>query len=291
VFHVAGVVDDGVVGSLTGQRLDGVLAPKVDGAWHLHEATLGMALRVFVVYSSAAGVLGAAGQANYAAANTFLDALVEYRRGLGLPALSVAWGLWEPVSTITEGVAGRHRAMSADTALALLDAALAGADAQVVAADLDLAEDPPPPMLRGLARTAPPPTRTLAERLAGRTTDERDALLVSLVRDDVAAVLGLPDRRRLETDRPLLELGFDSLTALRLRNRLAAATDVALPATLIFDYPNIRAIAVHLRTRMAGPDDAPATAPVAAAADGPGDLDAVSDEELFALIDDEFGTA
>jgi pimaricinolide synthase PimS1 len=161
-----------------------------------------------------------------------------------------------------------------------------------VAADLDLAEDPPPAMLRGLARTVPPSTRTLAERLAGRTTDERDALLIDLVRDDVASVLGHSGRRRLETDRPLLELGFDSLTALRLRNRLAAATDVALPATLIFDYPNIQAIAVHLRTRMAGPDDVPATAPVAApAADATADLDTVSDEELFALIDDEFGTA
>jgi NADPH:quinone reductase-like Zn-dependent oxidoreductase/NADP-dependent 3-hydroxy acid dehydrogenase YdfG len=280
VIHAAGVLDDGVIASLTPDRIDAVLRPKADAAWHLHELTRDMDLRAFVLFSSAAATFGSAGQGNYAAANTFLDALAARRRAAGLPATSLAWGLWADASAMTGhlGEAGRARmarggvaALSADEGLALLDLAVARDEAMLVPARLDvtglraqaaggavlpallrgLAAPPGGPARRAVSAAAEPgESQSLLERLAARSGPDRDRMLLDLVRAHAAAVLGYPSPEAVEAGRAFSELGFDSLTALELRNRLTAATGLALPATLIFDRPTLAAVADYLRAEL-----------------------------------------
>ncbi|MGW5640972.1 type I polyketide synthase, partial [Streptomyces sp. NPDC003832] len=261
VVHLAGVLDDGVVTSLDPGQLDAVLRPKVDAAVHLDELTRELDLSAFVLFSSAAGVLGTAGQANYAAANAFLDALAQRRRAAGLPALSLAWGLWDDASGMTGAMTERDRArvtsravvpFSAEAGLAALDAALAqGADhaeAHLVPVAFDRATlrtqagaGALPPLLRTLA---PAPVRraagtgdaqtggsTLARRLLGLPEAEREAVVLDVIRTHVASVLGHAGTALIGADRTFKELGFDSLLAVELRNRLGEALGVRLPAT------------------------------------------------------------
>jgi acyl transferase domain-containing protein len=237
VMHTAGVLDDGTVAALTPSRMDHVLRPKADGAWHLHELTAGLGLRAFVVFSSIAGTVGAAGQANYAAANAFLDALARYRVAAGLPALSLAWGPWAGegmAATISDADRGRLERsgighLTRQEGLRLLDSALAGAEPALVAARLDR---------RALA--AAPVRRRAVSRVAASDP-------TGLVREAVAAVLGHADVTRVDADRPFTELGFDSLTAIELRNRLTRVTGQRLPSTLVFDHPTPAAVAKLLR--------------------------------------------
>ncbi|MEU2560356.1 SDR family NAD(P)-dependent oxidoreductase [Streptomyces longispororuber] len=292
VVHVAGVVDDGVLTSLTPERLDTVLRPKVDAAVNLHELTADLDLSAFVLFSSAAGVLGSAGQANYAAANAFLDALAQYRRAQGLAATSLAWGLWADqggmAGALAEGDIDRMNragvaALSAAEGLALLDASLAQPDGALVPMKLDtgvLREQfgaEVPPLFRGLVRAqvrkaaapqAGGPADTgrvpLAERLAGLGAEEREQALVDLVRADVAAVLGYPSPESVDAAKAFKELGFDSLTSVELRNRLNAATALRLPASLVFDYPTPVALAAHLGTELLGALPEPAALDAAA---------------------------
>jgi pimaricinolide synthase PimS1 len=268
VVHTAGVLDDGVIGSLNPERLDAVLSPKAEGAWHLHELTRDLDLSMFVLFSSVAGLFGNAGQSSYAAANTFLDALAAHRRGLGLPAISLAWGLWE----LDTGMAGRvdgtaRQRMERDgfglladeEALALLDAAEAAAEAVVVPLRLNTARlgaesGAIRPLLSGLVRHAHRATNeadggTVALRLARLTDPERDAALLGLVRTHVAAALG-HSTAAIEPDLAFNDLGFDSLTAVDLRNRLSVATGLRLPATLVFDYPTPLALAGYIKTEL-----------------------------------------
>ncbi|WP_197992457.1 type I polyketide synthase [Streptomyces pactum] len=280
VVHAAGVLDDGVIGSLTPERLARVFRPKVDAAWNLHRLTRDAGLTAFVLFSSAAGVLGNAGQAGYAAANTFLDALAELRRSAGLPATSLAWGLWAQASGMTQhlGTADVRRLgrtgllpMESDQGLALLDAALATGRPVLMPARLDTAgmrqRGEVPPLLRGLVRvpqrpaTAEDPADALRERLAGRPDAERERVLLDLTRGHLAAVLGHATPEAIVPDRGLLDLGLDSLTALEFRNRLGAATGLRLSPTLIFDHPTPTAVAGHLHGRLFtdGPAE-PATA-------------------------------
>ncbi|MGW5714854.1 SDR family NAD(P)-dependent oxidoreductase [Amycolatopsis sp. NPDC003865] len=264
VVHLAGVLDDGVLPALTPDRLDRVLAPKADGAWHLHELTRDLGLTAFVLFSSASGVLGTAGQANYAAANTFLDALAAHRRAGGLPATSLAWGLWDEGMGSSPG--SRRVAVpgfSAEEGLDLFDAAVRLDRSLVVAARLDLtAREDVPPLLRGLVRarpaTGPSPTDTAA-RLAEAAPAERAALLSTVVRAEVAAVLGHGGPDAVAMDRAFTDLGFDSLTALEFRNRLAGATGLRLPAALIFDHPTPADVVAFAATELAGaaPDASP----------------------------------
>ncbi|MER5785204.1 beta-ketoacyl reductase, partial [Streptomyces mobaraensis] len=286
VVHLAGVLDDGVVAALTPDRLDTVTRPKADAAWHLHELTKHHKLDAFVLFSSAAGLLGTAGQANYAAANTFLDALAHHRRAHGLPALSLAWGLWAEASGMTghlddADVRRLSRAgllpMAVDQGLALFDAAVAaGGDegrALLVPARLDTAgaraRAEVPALLRGLVtaparRTAGPvEEEPLEQRLAGLQDAERERVLLELVRGRLADVLGHSAPHTLDLDRGFLELGLDSLTALEFRNRLGAAAGRRLPPTLIFDHPTPAAVGryLHAELRPAASDEAPETLP------------------------------
>ncbi|WP_157877715.1 type I polyketide synthase, partial [Streptomyces kanamyceticus] len=276
VFHTAAALDDGVVAALTPERLATTLRPKADGAWHLHELTRGADLRAFVLYSSVAGILGGRGQANYAAANGFLDGLAAQRRAEGLPALSLAWGLWADDSGLTGGMSdtnrtrvrrGGFRPMQAGLALRLLETA-AGSDAAfAVAAIMDLREQTSPllaSLRRSVPRGAAATTVPLAERLGAMTGADRDAALLTLVRDCAAAVLGHVDAAGVPADAAFKDLGVDSLTAVELRNRLAAATGVRLPATLAFDHPTPRAIASRLDEALVG-GAVPAAVPAAAA--------------------------
>ncbi|MFE6488138.1 type I polyketide synthase, partial [Streptomyces sp. NPDC057757] len=277
VVHAAGVVDNGLVGSLSGGRVDGVLGPKVDGAWYLHELTRDLGLSAFVLFSSVGGSLLAAGQGAYAAANVFLDALAVYRRGLGLVGTSLAYGLWDVDTGVDRADADRLArlgmpAMPADTGLELFDAALRTDDAVLMPLRLDRAAlaargDDVPALLRGLTGGTRRAVRARAEnslrtRLAGATPEERAAALLDIVRSHAAAVLGHTSAKAVEPDRAFRELGFDSLSAVELRNALRVETGLSLPATLVFDYPTARVVAGHLDAELAGTAGDP-VAPVA----------------------------
>ncbi|MEV4503455.1 SDR family NAD(P)-dependent oxidoreductase [Streptomyces klenkii] len=289
VVHTAGVLDDGVIAALTPERLDAVLKPKADAVLNLHELT-GEGT-TFVLFSSAAGVFGNPGQGNYAAANAFLDAFARHRRAQGLPTISLAWGLWEQEGAMADALdeAGRTRMarsgvlpLSTEDGLRLFDAALASDEPVLVPVRLDttaLRNQAPgtvPALLRGLVRVTTRGTArratagSLADRLAGLAPDERDEAVLDLVRSEVAAVLGHASPRAVRPAHAFQDLGFDSLTAVELRNRLSTATGLRLPATLVFDHPTPAALARHIGTELLG--DAPAataavTAPRTAATD------------------------
>jgi acyl carrier protein len=275
VIHAAGVVDDGVIGSLTPARVDAVMRPKADAAWHLHELTAGLDLDAFVLFSSLAAIFGGAGQGSYVAANSFLDALASYRQGAGLPATSLAWGTWAhragigrhlgdgQLARISRGVT---ELPSAD-GLALLDAAVGRDEALLIPARLDVAGlrahaargAAPPALLRGLIPPSGPSGRRLAavpgdgagadalrDKLAKLSAADQDRILLDLVCAHVAAVLGHASPAAIEPGLAFSEIGFDSLTAVELRNRLHTATGLRLPATLVFDYPTPAALTEYL---------------------------------------------
>ncbi|WP_413805365.1 type I polyketide synthase [Streptomyces sp. OE57] len=284
VIHAAGVLDDAVLTTQTPERLARVWRPKATAAAHLHAATAELPLSLFVMFSSTAGTLGASGQSNYAAANAYCDALAARRRALGLPGLSVAWGLWADASGMTGHLGETDRArmsrsgigaMSSERALGLLDAAVRHGHHHLIAIDLDvraLAGRPAltlPAPLRALtgggtarrtAATARPHT-DWAGHLAALPVQEQRRTLLNLVLTHAAAALGHSDPGRIQTERGFLELGFDSLTAIELRNRLTAVTGLRLATTLIFDHPNPAALAVHLHAELA-PEDVDPLAPM-----------------------------
>ncbi|NDZ89060.1 KR domain-containing protein, partial [Streptomyces sp. SID10115] len=281
VIHAAGVLDDAVVTAQTDEQLARVWAAKASVAANLDAATTDLPLGLFLMFSSAAGVLGNAGQAGYAAANAFVDALVARRRATGLPGLSIAWGLWARGSAMTRHLddadlarlrAGGVKPLLDEQGLALLDAARAAAThtSLLVAAGIDVRElsaDDVPAILRNLAgrtrRRAAADTAVeqgaLERRLAGLDQTERRAAVTDVVRECVAAVLGHRSASDVRTEANFKDLGFDSLTAVQLRNRLSAASGLRLPATLAFDHPTPQALAAHLCTRLGGATAAPAT--------------------------------
>ncbi|MET7767005.1 SDR family NAD(P)-dependent oxidoreductase, partial [Streptomyces sp. NPDC005393] len=285
VIHTAGLLDDAVVTSQTPEQVARVWAAKATAAANLHAATADLPLSMFVMFSSAAGVLGSPGQANYAAANAFCDALAAHRQALGLPGVSVAWGLWAPSSEMTGklGEADLARmsrsgiaAMSSEKALGLLDAACRQGGSQLVAADLDVAGVAGgglPAVLRGLVagrmrrRSAAGGVlgSGLGSRLVGLDAVARLDVVLEVVRGGVAVVLGFVSSGQVRAGAAFKELGFDSLTAVELRNRLSAATGLRLPATMVFDYPTPRVLAEYLCTRLTG-ETVASGAPVVATA-------------------------
>ncbi|MGW0595135.1 SDR family NAD(P)-dependent oxidoreductase, partial [Streptosporangium sp. NPDC002607] len=272
VIHTAGVLDDGTIPSLAPERLDTVLRPKVDAAWHLHELTRGEDLADFIMFSSVAGVIGAPGQGNYAAANSFLDALAQQRRAAGLPALSLAWGAWAQDSgmtgTLSDGDMERlARAgtppLAPEQGIALFEVAVRSSEPVVAPVRLDLpvlrAQGEIPPLLRRLVRGRrrsaagrSAAASTLLQRLAPLAAAERAEVLVDLVRTEVAMVLGHLSPETVEVRREFRELGFDSLTSVELRNRLNGTTGLRLPATLVFDYPTPAVLAEFLLAELLG---------------------------------------
>ncbi|MFD6288075.1 SDR family NAD(P)-dependent oxidoreductase [Streptomyces sp. NPDC060205] len=278
VVHAAGVLDDGVLASLTPQRMAAVLRPKADAAWYLHELTKDLDLSAFILFSSVSGLLGRAGQANYAAANSFLDALAHHRTRLGLPALSLAWGPWSTESGMTAAprlTSDALRPLTVDQGLALFDAALRTSEPVVVPALLDRAalrsaRTHVPPLLRDLVRLAASPPQgdqlNPGEReqpgswhrlLAEVSPAQRLNTLVELLNADVAHVLGYPDAASFPPGRSYIELGFDSLTAVQLRNRLSMALRLRLPATVVFEHPTPQDLAGYVLGLLE--DDLPTT--------------------------------
>ncbi|OBJ03896.1 type I polyketide synthase, partial [Mycobacterium sp. 1465703.0] len=292
VIHAAGVLDDAVVTSLTPERIDAVLRAKIDAAWNLHELTRDVNLSAFVMFSSMAGLVGSSGQGNYGAANSFLDGLAAHRRAHGLPAVSLAWGLWDQASAMTGGLdaadlarLGRDGilALSSEEAMELFDTALIVDEPFMAPARIDLGA------LRAHAVAVPPmfadlinaPTRrrvddslaaaksksALAHRLEGLSEAEQHAVLLDLVRSHIATVLGNASAEAIDPDRAFQELGFDSLTAVEMRNRLKTATGLALSPTLIFDYPTPNGLAGYIRSQLAGVPQEIKHAPVTRATD------------------------
>lgn len=319
VIHAAGTLADTVVESLTPQQFARVWEPKALAARHLHELTSD--LEAFVLFSSAAGVLGGAGQANYAAANAYLDGLAAHRHAQGQPAVSLAWGYWAEASGMTGGLTAidRHRLARAGVrplpttdALALFDAALTAGTPTLAPVRFDLpalrrAGDPPA-LLRELVR----PRRRQA---ADRAWTQADVL--QLVVGQVALVLGHSSPEAVNPEQAFTDIGFDSLTAVELRNQLDADTGLRLPATLVFDHPTPARLAAFVHTRLHGTEPDPLLAELdqlkstldAAAADADYEtvaarleallsawtarragsaagVDEVSDDELFSLLDD-----
>jgi mycolactone core lactone polyketide synthase MlsA1 len=253
-----------------------VLRPKLHAAVNLHELTADMDLSAFVLFSSIMGMIGGAGQANYAAANAFLDGLAHQRRARGRPALSLAWGLWATNDGITNGLTRADLArmsrtgllpMSPEQGLALFDLASSRSDAVLVPARLSTAAiranaaamTAVPAVLRRLAhsgarRTGQPvggaDESSLRQQLAGRSEAAQHEKLLDLVRSQVAAVLGHGTADAIEPGAKFWELGFDSLTAVELNNRLNRATGLRLPVTLAFEHPTSAALALHLRAQL-----------------------------------------
>jgi polyketide synthase 12 len=276
VVHTAGVLDDGIIGSLTPARVDTVMRPKADTAWILHELTGELDLETFVLFSSAAATFGGAGQGNYAAGNAFLDGLASHRRAAGLPATSLAWGLWADASGMTGQLSQDDRnrisrgmnALTAEDGLALLDLATGRDEALLVPALLQIGairasglSGAVPALFNGLLGAPARPAsaaaagssdvaQTLRGRLALADEAEQERLLTDLVRGEAAMVLGHPSPDAIQAEAAFLELGLDSLTAVEFRNRLAAVTGVRLPGTAAFDYPTPAILARLLQTEL-----------------------------------------
>nr|AXL06511.1 polyketide synthase [uncultured bacterium] len=293
VVHTAGVFDPGVVGTLTLERLAGVFAPKVNAVQHLDELTRGLDLDAFIVYSSASSVFMGAGSGGYAAANAFLDGLMDHRRAAGLPGLSLAWGPWEQVTNMATNIddltrsrmsrregRGGVQALKSAEGMELFDAAVVSGQSLLVPVKLDVrgvradaaAGGGVPHLLRGLvpaarqlanAKGTGEEGRKLSDRLAGLTAADQEALLLELVRAQAAAVLGHSEPGGVRAETAFKDAGFDSLTSVELRNRVREATGLKLPATLVFDYPTPLALARHLREEC-GVDEASPADPVLA---------------------------
>ncbi|WP_425274696.1 type I polyketide synthase, partial [Streptomyces viridosporus] len=293
VIHAAGALDDGVVTAQTPERVETVLRPKVDAAVNLHELTRDLDLSAFILFSSASGIFGGPGQANYAAANAYLDALAQHRRAAGLPARSLAWSLWEQASAMTGHLdeADLRRIarsgmppLTVEQGLELFDRALAAPDPLLVLMHLDLpvlraSDDPIPPLLGQLVRTparravaaqdTAGDTTSLAAQLAALPAADRLGAVVDLVRTRVATVLGHASADVIDGNRAFRDLGFDSLASVQLRNRLNAVTGLKLPATLVFDHPTPIALAEHLLAELGEGQDTAAAAVRAVAVDEP----------------------
>ncbi len=302
IVHTAGVLDDGVLSALTAERFANVFAPKLNGAWHLHKLSSEFELDFFVMYSSIAGVMGAPGQANYAAANAFLDALAQHRRAKGLAATSIAWGSWD-------GGQGMHSALSEtdqtrmsrqgfealapEEGLELFETAVLSGRALTIASAFDLTRlqntfvkngAEAPALLRSLfgesssgrTQTAASGGKNLRKILSETPVEEHETVVLQMVRDEVAKTLEFSSAEDVDVNLPLQDIGIDSLTAVLMRNQLADLTGLALPAKIAFDHPNLRALGQYLvaKIQQSGLETASAPTDEAAIAKRPDDTGA-----------------
>jgi polyketide synthase 12/myxalamid-type polyketide synthase MxaB len=306
VIHSAGVLDDGILTQQDWGRFRRVLAPKLDGGALLHRLTLADPLDFFVLYSSAAALLGSPGQANHAAANAFLDALAAHRRTAGLPALSVNWGPWAEVgAAVRRDVGGRAGQeglgrIAPERGLAVLDRFARGGRARLAVLPIDwsvfLRGRRPAPFLSSLAAVARPRSaktpapQGFLERLEATPAAGRLHVLREHIQTLAARVLGLDGMQVMDGRRPLQEIGLDSLMAVELRNALSGAVGRPLPATLLFDYPTVDALVAHLGGAVLGLG---AAAEPAAGEDGVatggvlGRIEDLSDEEVERVLADK----
>jgi NAD(P)-dependent dehydrogenase (short-subunit alcohol dehydrogenase family)/acyl carrier protein len=312
VVHAAGVLDDAVLANMTPEQHRRVLAPKVDGAWLLHQGTLHDSIDYFVLYSSVLAYLGAAGQANHAVANAFLDALAHHRRGAGLPAISINWGVWSTIGSAAHDGRGDRlasmglAAISPEEGCAALERLLTSNPAQ--GSVMRFSPERWREHLPGAARStlfrafttaaasaatstanATPAEPPIAERLAAASVAERRQIVERFVAARAARVLRLP-AAQIDLDKPLRAMGLDSLLAVEFRNRLEADAGVPVPTTLIWNYPTIAKLAPQIAARLGASLDAPE--PAAASADADldallGELESLSDEDARrALLQD-----
>jgi acyl carrier protein len=308
IVHAAGVLDDGVLTEQTWERFAPVLAPKVEGSWNLHRLTRALPLDFFVMFSSLAAVAGAPGQANYAAANAFQDALATYRRSCGLPAVSIAWGAWADGMAAHDHLEERRRSigietMSAEQGLGLFAAALTGASARVVAGAFNWDRfaaryhpRPVPARFSHLISASPAAARPSADsaslqRWSTLSQSAGAVLLRDYLHTLAVRVLGFPSGRQIDPAQPLQELGLDSLMAVELRNALSAALEQNLPATLLFSYPALDDLNAFFSGLLWGNSPPPGQASVP----NPGNLldrlEQLSDEELDRLLAEKSGAS
>jgi len=301
IFHAAGVLDDGMVAGQTWERFERVMAAKVTGTWLLHESTQALALDYFVCFSSVAALMGSPGQANYAAANAFMDAFVAYRQSLGLSGLSINWGPWSQ-SGMAAALQSRDQARWAaqgvsliepEQGLTLLGQLMASTAPQAAVLPIDwsryLAQIPTGLNLSvlsqlaesaALAETTPPWIRLELEQAP---PEERKALLMQQLQALLAKVLGLETPELVQPRERLFDLGLDSLMAVELKSRLESGLGRSLRSTLIFDYPTLEALAGYLSTEVLFPD----TPDISEPEEPPSESTQVDLENLEELSEDE----
>lgn len=312
VFHLAGSFDDRVIRRQNWDRFEKVLAPKVSGAWNLHQLTADMELRNFVIYASGASFLGPAGLANYAAANAFLDALAQYRRRLGLPAISIDWGPWEKIGMADavgetredQWAQGGFETMSAEEGLEAMARLMREGPAQVAVLPVDWSVyvqrfGSVPPFYLEVIRESQPHSQTrggasegggvraLRERLEAASAEDRQELLTEVVRNVAMEILGFDRSQMLDPEQGLFDLGMDSLTSLELRNRLQLMFGKQLQATIAFDHPTVNALVAYLAREVIDLDFGQAKTQQEPAETGPenqerGDMSEVELAELLA---------
>lgn len=294
VVHSAGTLDDGVLIQQTWERMRKVLAPKVTGAWNLHELTKDTPLDFFILFSSMASLAGSPGQSGYAAGNAFLDALAHYRRALGLPALSVNWGAWAD-----EGMAAQVekrgqnrvlpaiRAMSPEDCLSALEKAPLTGKAQVAIADVNWSQwNPLPEVFQNLVRHSQAPQIQsndddgILARLEAAPAGNKRKIMVEFLRKRALHILGLKDSYYIDESQPLIKMGLDSLMAVEFRNYLAKTLNRSLTATLLFDYPTLGTLADFLNGTPSPKNPAPEDKLLA-------EIDTLSDEEAEELLKEE----
>ena len=263
VIHAAGVLDDGLLQNMSWQQFTKVMAPKVAGTWHLHQLTLDLPLDFFVCFSSMASILGSPGQGNYAAANGFMDALAHYRRGQGLPGLSINWGPWAAAGMAARLDSINQQRLESSGMIAIkpeqgmiaLGSLLSDSQSQVGVFPVNwskfvrqLPGGQKMPLLEALISTEPSLTQKSAfrEQLEAAAADERQELLTTHLRSAIAKTLGWTDAQKIGMRQPLFELGLDSLMAVELKNRLESSLETSLSSTLLFDYPMLEALVDYL---------------------------------------------
>ena len=295
VIHAAGVLEDSVVSGQSRERIERAMAPKVAGAWNLHQMTEGMPLDFFVLFSSVASLLGTPGQSGYAAANAFLDGLAHFRRLGGKPGISINWGGWAEAGMAARATAQMRRQsefqlMPPALALSALGRALRSEHAQlgIAAIDWSLRKSlhGSPPVLENVLGEPEVKAGGLLEQLTQAPEAGRTEILEKFVHDLAIRVLGFAPGRRIDPEQPIHELGLDSLMALEFRNALSAELGRPLPATLLFNYPSLKEVVSFLRSLLFGSSGLEEPTAISRGRTGNAldDIESLSDEEVERML-------